>query len=156
MNDCVQGNIQIRNATTGDFEWIKKLWYLNRDTLSIPFNRCIQELCVDKNCWIVEVDDIPIAIGRIHFYRRCYEIRIEHLVVDERFRGNGIGTMLLRHLIKNFCLKDISLIEPDIVANAVVGAKNNLFYDKFAKSKTVLQRKTKTLYRYVLDKERIF
>jgi GNAT superfamily N-acetyltransferase len=151
----MENNVTIRHSRADDFEWIKTLWYANRDTLSIPFNRCINELCTCDNCKVVDIDGTPVAFGRIRFARRCCEVRIEHLVVDEKFRGKGLGTILLKHLISTFVLNGSWIIEPEIIANAVVGAKNNLFYDKYSKSKTILYRKTKTLYRYVLDKEKL-
>lgn len=148
-------NLTIRNSTPSDFDWIKALWYKNRDTLSIPFTRCINELCSDKNCYVVEIDGKQVAVGRIHFAKRLFELRIEHLVVDEDFRGKGIGTTLLKHLVASFELRENTIIYPEIVACAVVGAKNNAFYEKFAIKKSIINRKTRVLYRYVLDRRRL-
>lgn len=145
-------DVVFRKSTSNDFLWIKQLWYSNRDTLSIPFSRCITALCEDENCIIAELDGSPIGIGTICFKPRMYEIRIEHLVIDKNYRGKGLGTLILSTLINNFVVKDIGLFEPEIVAYAVVGATNNRFYSKYAKSKSLVHRKTKDLYRFVLDK----
>ena len=153
MKCDMTNNISIRNITKNDYDWVKQLWYSNRDTLSIPYGRCIEELCSDINCLIVELNNVPIAMGTVVFKKRLKEYRIEHLVVSSDVRGKGIGTLLLFELVSR--IPNDTLIDLDIVACAVLGADNNKFYDRFCVSKTIQHRKTKDFYRYVLDKRRI-
>ena len=55
-------------------------------------------------------------------------IFIEHLAVDSKLRGKGIGTELIKNYLKNKCEKNIFLeVEPP---NCDISKKRILFYEK--------------------------
>lgn len=148
--------LMIRNCNLDDYTFIKELWYKNRDTLSIPFKRCIVEMCNDPNSFIYEVDGRPIGMGSIKYMKRLKEFRIEHICIDSSHRGKGYGSKLLIHLVNSVNThKNTGLLKPEIVAYARKGAKNNKFYRKYMHSESDIQRKTVTLIRFVLDERKL-
>ena len=65
--------------------------------------------------------------------------------------------MLRFHLNFNYKVNDKGLftIKPDVVAYAVEGKPNNLFYDKISIKYDIVPKQTKVLRKYYLDVEKI-
>lgn len=148
--------MHIRKCNKDDFTFILDLWKTNRDTLSIPFTRCIEEMCSSDYAFIGEVNDKPIAMCEFKYMSRLKEYRVEHICIDSAYRGHGYGTELIRYLYSIYKSKVKSMIIPcEFVAYARKGALNNAFYNKLSCSQTLCPRKNMDLIRYVFDERKI-
>lgn len=148
--------MKIRKCDTGDFDFILNLWKANRDTLSIPFTRCIHEMCEGGNSYIGELEGVPIAMCEFKYMTRLAEYRVEHICISEPYRGKGYGTELIKHLYTLYKKEVSTMIIPcEFVAYARKGALNNKFYDRLSKSQSICERKHMDLIRYVFDERKI-
>ena len=149
----------ITNPNESDKESIMRIYKKNRDTLGIPFNRIFDEMIEDKNFIIAVSEDGQLAgFCGFKYKPRKHYYEIEHLCVDDKFRRNKLAIKLLQfHLRFNYTINTKGLFEvrPDVVAYAVEGKPNNVFYDRVSTKYEVVPKQTKVLRKYYLDVEKI-
>lgn len=150
----------ITNPKEYDKQDIIALYKANRATLSIPFSRVFDAMINNPNFWILRDTKTNHLIGMcgIKLKPRKHEYEIEHLVVDEKYRGNGYAKLLLCTCSKFFTQKKRRLfteLNLPVCAYANVGADNNTFYDSISTSSDIVHRKTMDLIRYVIDIEKL-
>ena len=100
--------IQIRPCSNEDFEGVlavlRQLWpdkHIDTAMLRVVYERALgsplqHHVCALDDAQIVGMGSLSI---NNNLWREGYLGYVEELIVDERFRGRGIGTQLLEHLI---------------------------------------------------------
>ena len=100
--------IQIRPCSSEDFEGVvavlRQLWpdkHIDMEMLRVVYERAISSPLQHHVC-AVEGDQI-VGMGSLtinnNLWREGYLGYIEELIVDERFRRQGIGTQMLEQLV---------------------------------------------------------
>jgi phosphinothricin acetyltransferase len=88
----------------------------------------IKDILGDRRCicLIVEENKLVVGFGCITIYQTPEHgilARIEDVVVDKDFRGNGFGKMLIEHLIKEAQKRKISKVFLTSNPNRIVARK---------------------------------
>lgn len=100
--------IQIRPCGNEDFEGVvallRQLWpdkHIDMAMLRVVYERALGSPMQHHICAVQ--DNIVVGMGSLsinnNLWREGYLGYIEELIVDERFRKQGIGTQLLEHLV---------------------------------------------------------
>lgn len=165
LKEIQQGNLKtnfyIANPDESHIEQIKKIYNQNRDTLGIPFSRVFDEMLVDPNFLVLLTDQNTVAgfCGFKYRPRKNY-YEIEHLCIDVPYRRKGLAIKLLQFQL-NFnyvvnCPRSLLYLQSvPVVAYAVDGKDNNIFYNNISKKFDIVPKKTKILRKYYLDVDRI-
>jgi len=112
----------VRNATKGDFDKVhplfEQLWpnkILNRSELSKVFERGVDSdkdelFCVEYENRIIGFCAYAIVNN---FWQEGYISYIYSMVIDEKYRGKGIGTELINEAIKRSKQQGMQRVELD-------------------------------------------
>lgn len=115
-------DIKIRKATENDFEKVyplfEQLWpnkELDKDSLKTVFNRGVNSytdelLCLDYSNKMIGFCAYAIVNN---FWQAGYISYMYAMVIDEKFRGQGYGTMLIKEAIKDSRAKGLKRLELD-------------------------------------------
>lgn len=146
-------NYTIRTLTKNEIDDCLKLYKESGEgALGIPFKRSFYAI-IDTESFYGAFDDEKL-IGTIGWYqlKRSKAYYITKLCVDNQYKGNGVGSLLLGYamgkIVTDFKNSPHIFDFPDIYAEAVVGANNNSFYEKFGKIAYTKHCKTRDLYIY--------
>lgn len=99
-------NIRIRQATINDKETAVDLDYrLDKDEhIKLKREEKITKAILDGECFLISADDKEVGFV-IFDYRFFDQGWIEYIIIDEKYRGKGIGTKVL-HMICERCKSD--------------------------------------------------
>ena len=115
-------DIKIRKATENDFEKVyplfEQLWpnkELDEDALRIVFNRGVNSdtdelLCLD---YLNELIGFCAYAIVNNLWQAGYISYMYAMVVDDKYRGKGFGTMLIKESIKDSKAKGLKRLELD-------------------------------------------
>ncbi|HEY4786161.1 MAG TPA: GNAT family N-acetyltransferase [Bacteroidales bacterium] len=115
-------NILVRKASENDFEKVyplfEQLWpgkKLDKDALQAVFNRGVNSetdelLCLDSSGDIIGFCAYAIVNN---LWQEGYISYMYAMVVDEKHRGKGFGTMLIKESIKDSKAKGLKRLELD-------------------------------------------
>ena len=114
--------IKIRKATENDFEKVyplfEQLWpnkELDKNALKVVFNRGVNSttdelLCLDYSNELIGFCAYAIVNN---LWQAGYIAYMYAMVVDEKYRGKGFGTMLIKESIKDSREKGLKRLELD-------------------------------------------
>ena len=115
-------DIKILKATENDFEKVyplfEQLWpnkEINKDALRIVFNRGVNSdtdelLCLDYSNELIGFCAYAIVNN---LWQAGYISYMYAMVVDDKYRGKGFGTMLIKESIKDSKAKGLKRLELD-------------------------------------------
>ena len=150
-DETIEDNFEIVEMTDDDIDSVSKLWNKHVDVLSIPYKQNIKT-AIENNTAFVLKNSLGILGGFLMFkklkQRNCG--KLTELCVDEKFRHSGFGVKLVKHFVDNCDDCDFYILD------AVVGAENNSFYNKFCTPGEVRELNGgKQLCEYKIDIERL-
>jgi GNAT superfamily N-acetyltransferase len=126
----------IRNCTQHDFESIipllQQLWpdkTLHREKIEIVYNRCIISsfgalFCAEADGKIIGFCAVNVADN---FWQEGYIAYLSTMVVDKKYRGQGIGRMLVKKVSEFARSKECGNVELD---SAFERKDAHCFYEK--------------------------
>ena len=154
-------NYTMRTLTRTDIEACLKLYKESGErALGIPFKRSFYSI-IDNQSFYGIFDEDKL-IGTIGWYqlKRSKDYYITKLCVDTNYKRQGLGKRLMvcaiEDIIRDFRTSPSIFSFPNIYAEAVVGASNNAFYQKFGKIVQTKHCQTRDLYIYKFDEETLY
>lgn len=150
-DETVKDTFEIVEMSREDMDSVCKLWNKHSDVLHIPYKDKIETAIKNNNAFVLK-NSLGIIGGFIIFKkiekRNCG--KITELCVDEKYRHSGLGLKLVKYFVDNCDNCDFYILE------AIVGADNNSFYNKFCTPGDVHELNGgKKLREYKIDIERL-
>lgn len=139
----------VDNLTIDYVDDIKNLWKQNKDNLSIPFTKEIINPIQENRMFGIIVDGKLAGFCAYRVLKRNPAIMVDHLCVSKEFRNRGFAREIL---------KKINSVTPKALPMVLTcrdGSENNTFYDKFAKTYKIIEKKTMKLRLYTLNREKL-
>lgn len=129
-------NHSFRRATIDDFDIVKSLWKECKSEFGVPYTKSIVTLIEKRNLHLLFVND--------DFVGMCgwRDKSIICLGVFAKYRGLGYGTRILKKTVALMINNNRLLPIVAVYSNALDGADNNKFYDKFGEVVDYIDYKT--------------
>ena len=150
-DDSSKDRFQIISMSIDDIDDVCKLWNKHVDVLSVPYRQNILTAIENNNAFVLK-NSLGMIGGFLIFKtlkrRNCG--KLTELCVDEKYRHSGLGVKLVKYFVDNCSGCDFYILD------AVVGADNNSFYEKFCTPGDVRKLNGgKQLCEYLIDTERL-
>ena len=126
----------VRKATSGDLDAIKRLADRHKAELGFVLRPALAKAIADRELFVAEVPQGPI-VGFVHYHhRRDQQTTLYHIVVNEDFRGIGVGQTLIHALSKEAARRGKTVI----LLKCPQNLSANRFYQKLGFTLSVVEK----------------